>query len=141
MLASHLCAPLQAFRPALQAACTQHPDALFLTVAVQPDEVAAAASPASLVPAATVPGPSPCSTAERVELLQGLSIAALPCTLLMRGGQLLARLEMDGSAACSGHGSSTAAGAAAAAAAAEAAAVRLYAALEAVQPRTAGTAQ
>lgn len=121
---------MQAFRPGLQQACTQHPEALFLAVAVQPGEVAAAASPASLAAAAAVPGPAPGSTAERVELLQGLSIAALPCTLLMRGGQLLARLEVSGSRRT-----------AAPAKAAAAATAQLQAAILAAQPRAAAAVQ
>lgn len=126
---------MQAFRPGLQQACTQHPEALFLAVAVQPGEVAAAASPASLAAAAAVPGPAPGSTAERVELLQGLSIAALPCTLLMRGGQLLARLEVSGS--CAGGSRRSAAPAKAAAAAT----AQLQAAILAAQPRAAAAVQ
>lgn len=126
----------QAFQPALQRACTQHPEALFLTMAVQPCEAEAAACPASLAAVGAVPGPAPGSAADRVELLQGLSISKLPCTLLMRGGQLQARLDMPSGCSSSGSGSSTGAAAAVAEAAA-AVGTRLHAALQAAQPSAA----
>lgn len=57
----------QAFQPALHEACTRFPLALFMRVAVDP------------IADAT--------------LLASLGIGRLPCTLLLRGGQLLARVE------------------------------------------------
>ena len=130
--------PLQAFQPALQRACAQHPEALFLAVAVQPGEAAAAAAPASLAAAAAAaaPSPAPGTPAERVELLQGLAIAALPCTLLMRDGRLLDRLQLGGSSA----GGAAASTPAAAAKAAAGAAARLRAAIQAAQQEAAAPA-
>ncbi len=130
---------MQAFQPALQRACAEHPEALFLTMAVHPGEAEAAACPASLAAMAAVPGPAPGSAAERVELLQGLSISKLPCTLLMRGGQLQARVDVPSGCTSSGSGRSTKVAAAVAEAAA-AAGTRLYAALQAAQPSAAASA-
>lgn len=63
----------EAFFPALVEACRQHPGPLFLRVTVPREQAAA--------------------SADR-ELLAGLKLGRLPCTLLLRGRQLLARLEV-----------------------------------------------
>lgn len=102
----------QAFQPLLREACRRHPDALFLHVALQPHEVAAAAGASSLATAAAAPLPGPSTASDRAELLHSLSIGQLPCTLLLRGGELLARLE----AGTEGGAPTLAQGAAAAAA-------------------------
>jgi hypothetical protein len=85
----------QAFQPRLHHAASQHPAALFLSIAVQPGEVAAAA----LSSAARVPTDvhAPGSAAERISLLRGLGVGRLPCTLLLRGHELLGRVQVGDS--------------------------------------------
>lgn len=87
---------LQAFQPRLRQAARKHPAALFLTMTMQPGEAAAAAAGSVLDGAAAADGTGPGSVSERVELMQGLGITHLPCSLLLRGDQLLARLEVSG---------------------------------------------
>lgn len=86
------CAPApQAFQPLFAHACQQLPAALFLRVVAQPAEVAAAGAGATGAAAGALPRPGSCG--DRAQLLHSLGIGVLPCTLLLRGGQLLSRLE------------------------------------------------
>lgn len=94
--------PPQAFLPLLHDAAAAHPEALFLRLALGPAEVAAVRSgsqaPAPAATAAAVAGapppPGPGTCADRLELAQSLGIGSLPCTLLLRGERLLARLQV-----------------------------------------------
>lgn len=71
------CAPvMQAFLPSLSDACRRYPAALFVRLVLQSPVASAAAA------------------AESQELVEGLQIGRLPCTLLLRGDQLLARLDV-----------------------------------------------
>ncbi len=67
---------LQAFLPSLSDACRRYPAALFVRLVLQSPVASAAAA------------------AESQELMEGLQIGRLPCTLLLRGDQLLARLDV-----------------------------------------------
>ncbi|KAL4447733.1 hypothetical protein ABPG75_004952 [Micractinium tetrahymenae] len=74
-LAAAGCPIGEAFLPCLYDACRRYRDALFMRLTLQP--AAEAAAPA-----------------ESQELVEGLHIGRLPCLLLLRGDQLLARLEV-----------------------------------------------
>lgn len=64
--------------PSLSSACRRYPAALFVRLVLQPTEAA-----------------SKSAAAESQELVEGLQIGRLPCTLLLRGEQLLARLDVS----------------------------------------------
>ncbi|KAL4424413.1 hypothetical protein ABPG77_005656 [Micractinium sp. CCAP 211/92] len=70
------CSIGQAFLPSLSDACRRYPAALFVRLVLQSPVASAAAA------------------AESQELVEGLQIGRLPCTLLLRGDQLLARLDV-----------------------------------------------
>lgn len=92
----------QAFQPLLRQACRQHPEALFLSITMQPNEISAAAT--------DLPAREKC--ADRVQLLHELGIGQLPCIILMQGQALLSRLEVSSGTSSSGgsHASAATAG-------------------------------
>ena len=79
--------PLQAFQPLLRQVMYGRGDALFLGLALQPREAAAQGRSGLVL------------LGDRAELAQRLGVTRLPCTLLLRGDRLLARLEFATGAA------------------------------------------